>query len=85
MARHVAEGGKPFDEFGIHIVGLSEELSKLKTFKSYMGRSSVMAEGLSGYMDVVKERVVTVKKTIESLQKPKHFIQKHLQTMQRQK
>ena len=69
MARHVAEGGKPFDEFGIHIVGLSEELSKLKTFKSYMGRSSVMAEGLSGYMDVVKERVASVKKTLESLQK----------------
>ena len=34
-----------------------------------MGRSSVMAEGLSGYMDVVKERVASVKKTLESLQK----------------
>ena len=34
MARHVAEGGKPFDEFGTHIVGLSEELVKLKRFKS---------------------------------------------------
>ena len=29
MARHVAEGGKPFDDFGTHIIGLSEELSKL--------------------------------------------------------
>ena len=38
-----------------------------------MGRSSVMAESLSEYMDVVKERVVTVKKTIESLQKPKFY------------
>jgi hypothetical protein len=33
MARHVAEGGKPFDEFGTHIVGLSEEMNKLRKFK----------------------------------------------------
>jgi hypothetical protein len=69
MARHVAEGGKPFDDFGKHITGLSEELSKLRKFKTYMGRSAVMAESLSEYMDVVKERIATVKKTVESLQK----------------
>ena len=70
MARHVAEGGKPFDDFGTHIVGLSEELNKLRKFKSYMGRSSVMAESLKDYMPVVQDRISTVKKTIESLQKP---------------
>jgi hypothetical protein len=70
MARHVSEGGKPYDDFGKHIVGLSEELAKLRKFKTYMGRSSVMAETLEGYMDVVKERIGTVRKTIESLQKP---------------
>jgi len=73
MARHVAEGGKPFDDFGTHIVGLSEEMNKLRKFKSYMGRSAVMAESLAGYMDVVKDRIGTVKKTIESLQKPKFY------------
>ena len=73
MARHVAEGGKPFDEFGTHIVGLSEEMNKLRKFKSYMGRNAVMAESLAGYMDVVKDRIGTVKKTIESLQKPKFY------------
>ena len=73
MARHVAEGGNAYDEFGKHIVGLSEELSKLKKFKSYMSRSNVMAEGLSGYVDVVKERLTTVKKTIESLQKKAYY------------
>ena len=73
MARHVAEGGNAYDEFGKHIVGLSEELSKLKKFKSYMSRSNVMAEGLSGYVDVVKERLTTVKKTVESLQKKAYY------------
>ena len=73
MARHVAEGGKPFDAFGNHITSLSEELSKLRKFKTYMGRSAVMAEGLEPYMDAVKERMTTVKKTIESLQKQKSY------------
>ena len=73
MARHVAEGGKPFDDFGTHIVGLSEEMSKLRKFSNYMGRSAVMAESLAGYVDVVKERIKTVKKTIESLQKPAYY------------
>jgi len=73
MARHVAEGGLPYDDFGSHITSLSEELSKLRKFKNYMGRSAVMAESLSVYMDVVKERIATVKKTVENLQKPKYY------------
>jgi len=73
MARHVAEGGKPYDDFGKHITSLSEELSKLKKFTSYMGRSAVMAESLAEYTDVVKGRIKTVKKTIESLQKKKNY------------
>jgi hypothetical protein len=38
-----------------------------------MGRSAVMAESLAGYTDIVKERIATVKKTIESLQKPAYY------------
>ena len=68
MSMHVAEGGTPYDDFGKHIIGLSEELSKLRKFKTYMNRSSVMAEGLAGYMDVVNERIEAVKKTTHALQ-----------------
>lgn len=73
MARHVSEGGNAYDDFGKYIVGLSEELSKLRTFKRYMGRSTVMAESLAGYMDVVNERIATVKKTIDKLQKETYY------------
>jgi hypothetical protein len=73
MARHVSEGGNAYDEFGKHIVGLSEELAKLRKFKNYMSRSSVMAEGLTDYMDVVFERIDTVKKTVEQLQKESYY------------
>ena len=73
MTRHVAEGGNAYDDFGKHIVSMSEEMSKLRKFKSYMGRSAVMAESLSEYVDVVKARIATVKKTLESLQRPSYY------------
>jgi hypothetical protein len=70
MARHVSEGGKPFDDFGKHITGLSEEVSKLRKFKTYMGRSAVMAEGLSGYLDAVVERIDSIKTELNHIQRP---------------
>jgi len=73
MARHISEGGTMHDDFGKHIVSLSEELGKLKKFKNYVSRSNVMAEGLSEYADIVSERIVTVKKTIESIQKENRY------------
>ena len=69
MAIHVSEGGHPFDDFGKHITSLSEELSNLRKFKQYMGKSNVMAESLAEHMDTVNERVATVKKEMQSLQK----------------
>ena len=75
MARHVAEGGTPYDDFGKHVVSLSEELAKLKKFKSYMGRSAVMAESLKDYVEVVKERANYIKKEITNLQKANHYKQ----------
>ena len=73
MALHVSEGGHPFDDFGKHITSLSEELSNLRKFKTYMGRSSVMAESLAEHLGTVNERIANVKKTIQNLQKPNYY------------
>ena len=73
MARHVSEGGNMQDDFGKHIISLSEELRSLKKFKTYVNRSNVMAEGLSQYSDLVNNRMTTIKKTIESIQKENRY------------
>lgn len=73
MARHVSEGGNAYDDFGKYISGLSEEMSKLRKFNQYMGRSTVMAETLAGYTDVVRGRISEVKKTIAHLQKESFY------------
>ena len=75
MARHVSEGGNAYDDFGKYISGLSEEMSKLRKFKQYMGRSTVMAESLAGYMDTVNQRISEVKKTVQNLQKESYYKQ----------
>ena len=73
MAQHVSEGGKPFDDFGQHITGLSEELNKLRKFKTYMNRSSVMAEGLKGYMEAVDVRLENIKTEVMKLQRSTYY------------
>ena len=73
MARHVSEGGKPHDDFGKYITGLSEELANLRKFKTYMSRSAVMAEGLSIYTEAVIERIDTIKNTVQKLQRESHY------------
>ena len=73
MARHVSEGGKPHDDFGKYITGLSEELANLRKFKTYMSRSAVMAEGLSAYSEAVIERIDTIKNTVHKLQRESHY------------
>jgi hypothetical protein len=73
MARHVAEGGTAYDEFGQYISSLSEELSKLRKFNTYMNRSGVMAETLGGYTDIVKERAAVIRKEIQGLQKENYY------------
>ena len=35
MQRHVANGGRPHDEFGEHIVQTSEDIAKLNSFSSF--------------------------------------------------
>jgi len=70
MARHVAEGGIQYDDFGKHIIQLGEEMNKLRKFNRYLARSAVMAENLSQYSTLVVERIAEIKKTLTQLQRP---------------
>ena len=66
MARHVNEGGNPYDKIGKAFIGLSEELFKLTKFKRHLNRSKVMAEGLSEYTGVIQERISTIRSQLNN-------------------
>ena len=76
MARHMSEGGHPFDDFGKHITGLSEELGVLGKFKTYVGKSKAVTEGMKNYHGLVKERIQSIKRTLESIQR--EYSYKHI-------
>jgi hypothetical protein len=67
MARHIANSGNPYDNIGTYITGLSEELSKLRMFKGYVGRNPVVSEAMDTVQSKVTERIDGIKKQIQQL------------------
>ena len=73
LALHISEGGHAYDDFGKYITSLSEEMHKIRKLNTYMGRSTVMAETLDQYSDILKGRISEVRKEISNLQKPAYY------------
>lgn len=73
MAEHIRNGGIPYDDIGQYIVSLSEEISNLRKFKGYVGRTSVVSEAMSDITVKVIERIEEIKKEINQLQKPNYY------------
>jgi transcriptional regulator with XRE-family HTH domain len=73
LATHVAHGGTPYDGIGEHITGLSEELNKLRMFKGYVDRNSMVSEAMGTIQAKVYERIDQVKKEIRSLQNQSYY------------
>jgi hypothetical protein len=73
LAQHVAHGGTPYDTLGEHVIGLSEELSKLRMFKHYVDRNTGLSEAMGNIQSKVMERIDQVKKEIHQLQSPARY------------
>ena len=73
LAEHIKHGGNPYDSIGKHIIGLSEELSQLRKFKNYVGRQTQISEAMGSVTDKVLERIETVKKQINQLQRSSYY------------
>ena len=70
MAQHVAHGGNPYDGIGQYMVGLSEEMNRLRMFKSYVERNEMVSEAMGAINSKVMERIEQVKREIQHLQRP---------------
>ena len=68
LAQHIGHGGNPYDSIGQHVIGLSEELGKLRMFKNYVERNDIVSEAMGTVTSKVMERIEAVKKEIHSLQ-----------------
>lgn len=73
LAQHIGHGGNPYDSIGQHVIGLSEELSKLRMFKGYVERNDTISENMGSIHSKVLERIDQVKKEIYNLQHPSRY------------
>lgn len=73
LAQHVGQGGTPYDSIGQYVVGLSEELGKLRFFKNYVERTPSISESMSSVNTKVVERIDQIKKEIAHLQNANHY------------
>lgn len=75
LAQHIGHGGNPYDNIGQHVIGLSEELNKLRMFKNYVERNEMVSEAMGAVNSKVMERIDAVKKEIHSLQVSRNYEQ----------
>lgn len=73
VAQHVAHGGNPYDGIGQYMTGLSEELTRLRMFKGYVGRNEMVSEAMGTINGKVMERIEQIKREIQQLQRPAHY------------
>jgi hypothetical protein len=73
LAQHINHGGTPYDSMGQYVIGLSEEMNKLRMFKGYVDRNPVIAENIGSIRNKVVERIEQVKKEIMDLQHPSKY------------
>jgi hypothetical protein len=73
MARHVANGGLPHDEFGEHIVATSEQIAQLNSFNRYVSTKDQLNDSAGDIIERARMKCETLKKYIKGLSKQKHY------------
>ena len=73
MARHVANGGAPHDEFGKHIVATSEQIAQLNSFNRYVSTKDQLNDSAGDIIERAKMKCETLKKYIKGLSKQKNY------------
>jgi len=73
MARHVANGGAPHDDFGKHIVGVSEQIAQLNSFSRYAANKDQLNDSAGDIIEKAKLKLETMRKYIKGLSKQKNY------------
>lgn len=69
MQRHVANGGRPYDEVGNEIIGMSEQIAQLTAFKRHVGNHDGMNEEVNEILERSQMKLDNLRKTIEGISK----------------
>lgn len=66
LARHVSEGGNPYDEQGTQLIKLAEQYIALRKFAAHAHRSNFVNEATSKLVELAEERAAQIGKAMKS-------------------
>ena len=69
MQRHVANGGRPYDEVGNEIIGMSEQIAQLTAFKRHVGNHDGMNEEVNEILERSQMKLENLRKTVDGISK----------------
>jgi len=73
MQRHVANGGRPHDEFGQHIVSTSEDIAKLNSFSRYASNKDQLNDNAGDIIEQTKLKLENLRGYMRNLSKQSHY------------
>ena len=73
MTRHVANGGRPHDEFGQHIIQTSEDIAKLNSFSRYASNKDQVNDNAGDIIEQTKLKLENLRGYMRNLSKQSHY------------
>mgnify|MGYP003133383064 CR=1 FL=1 len=73
MTRHVANGGRPHDEFGEHIIKTSEDIAKLNSFSRYVSNKDQLNDNAGNIIEQTKLKLESLREYMRNLSKQSHY------------
>jgi len=73
MTRHVANGGRPHDEFGQHIIQTSEDIAKLNSFSRYVTNKDQLNDNAGDIIEQSKLKLENLRGYMRNLSKQSHY------------
>src|SRR6056300_1156626 len=73
ITRHVANGGKPYDEFGQHIISTSEDIAKLNSFSRYVTNKDQLNDNAGDIIEQTKMKLENLRNYVRNLSKQSHY------------
>ena len=74
MTRHVANGGVPHDEFGQHIIKMSEQIAQLNSFARYAANKDQLNNSVGDIIEKSQLKLENMRNYIKNLSKQAHYM-----------
>jgi hypothetical protein len=73
MQRHVANGGRPYDDKGNAIIAMSEQIAQLGAFKKHVANHDGMNQSVNEIVGRANHKLDALKHQVENLSKQPHY------------